>query len=453
MTQIDQTKKTLLKSILTIAVPISLQSLFQSSLSVIDQIMVGQLGTESITSIGLGAKFPNFFMITLAAVGTSSSIMISQYCGAKNWDGVNKAFFSNGFFALAVMALFFLPSALFPRQIIGMYTADPIIVGMGADYLRITAIGYIPLLGTTMVSSLLRNTGYAKAPMLAGIVSVFVNTFLNYVLIFGNFGAPKLGVNGTAIATTVARFVEFFLLICFFFKVQSKAEYKISTPTKLSRNFLKQTLIIASPIILNEFLWGFGDTMYAVVYGHMGTEEMAAMTLTAPIQSLSVGLFTGISTAAAILVGNCLGREENGTACTLSRKFLQGGIVGSLAMGVLLCIFSNTYADLFRVPSSTKQITVMILYVFSALLFVKVTNMILAGGILRSGGVTKYTLYLDVLGTWCIGIPLGFLSAFVWHLPIAWVYFFISTEEIVRLVLGSRIFTAGKWMRKISAAA
>ncbi|HEX2937620.1 MAG TPA: MATE family efflux transporter, partial [Ruminiclostridium sp.] len=275
-------------------------------------------------------------------------------------------------------------------------------------------------------------------------------TFLNYVLIFGNFGAPKLGVNGTAIATTAARFIETFILLTLFVKTQKESIYKIEFKSELPNGFIKKTLIIASPIALNEFLWGFGDSMYSVVYGHIGAAAAAAMSLTSPVQNLSVGLFTGVSTAAAILVGNKLGKGEYDSAYKLSLKYMKLSVIGSIGMGGVVSIFAWVYSGLFKVPVSTRHTTVILLYIFSAYLFVKVSNMVLSGGIIRSGGKTNYTLYMDIFGTWIIGVPIGFLSAFVLHLPIEWVYSLITTEEVVRLIIGVFIFKSKKWMRQIS---
>lgn len=445
--------KNLKHNILQIAIPISLQSLFQSSLSVIDQIMVGQLGTNSITAIGLGSKFPSLFIITLAAIGTSASIMISQYCGSDDSKGVNHSFISNGLLAAIITLIFLLPSIIFSRQIISLYTTDKVVIPMASKYVLISSIGYIPLLITAMLSSMLRSTNNAKAPMIASIISVISNTALNYLLIFGNFGMPKLGTNGSAIATTIARIIECLILLFLFFKVQKTSKYKISFHCRIPRKFVKQTLFIANPIVINEFLWGFGDTLYAVIYGRIGTAQMAAMTLTNPIQSLSIGLFTGVSTAAAILVGNRLGQNDDEAAYDISKKFIRISVLGSVAFGILIIAFSRIYAGFFNISSSTKQTTALLLCVFAIVLFSKVSNMVLAGGILRSGGKTKYTLFLDLFGTWVIGIPLGFLSAFEWHLPIYYVYFLISTEEIVRFIMGMFIFKSKKWMDNITDAA
>ena len=437
------------RRILSIAVPVSLQSLFQASLGVIDQVMVGRLGTDSVTAVGIASKFTFLFAIMLGAVGTCASIMISQYCGSRNRENVNGAFQANGILAAAVTAAFFLPAFFFPDVTMRMYTNDADVIRLAAAFLRITAPSALPLLITCMLSVMMRNTGAARAPFAASAVSVLLNTGLNYVLIFGKVGAPTLGINGSAIATLIARISECLILLVLFRKTQKTAEFRIRPGSRIPDGLMKQALVIGAPIFLNEFLWGFGDTVYAVVYGHMGTDELAAMTLTAPLQSLTVGLFTGLSGAAGILVGNELGKGRNDTAYRLSQKFVRGGILGSLAIGAVMLLFSGPYAGLYAVPDAVRRTTVRILYVFGAFLFVKVTNMILAGGILRSGGKTKYTLFMDILGTWGIGIPLGFLAAFVWNLPVEAVYFLITTEEAVRLLIGFFVFRGKSWMQRI----
>lgn len=437
----------------SLALPISLQSLFQASFSVIDQVMVGQLGTDSVAAIGLGANFANMFTITLAAIGTAASIMIAQYCGNRDVRSVNHAFFSSSFAAAAVTMLFLLPSLFLSGQILSLYTTDAAVIEPATGYLRIVGTSFPAMLVTAMLSALLRNTGRARLPMITGIISVGANTLLNYLLIFGKFGMPAMGVSGAALATSATRFLEAGLLLLLFLTGQSRSEVPIRMELHVPPAVFRQTLAITGPIVANEFLWGLGQTAYAVIYGRMGTDEMAAVTLTQPVQGLLIELFTGVSTAASILVGNSLGKSDNDAACRLSERFVRLGAAGSGIAGILLCIFAGFYSGFFSVSQTVKTSCTQILYVFAVVLFVKVSNMILGGGILRSGGKTHYTLYLDLLGTWAIGVPLGVLAAFIFHLPVHWVYFMISLEEIVRLYLEIRIFRSRRWIKNITAAA
>ena len=185
---------------------------------------------------------------------------------------------------------------------------------------------------------------------------------------------------------------------------------------------------------------------YSIVYGRMGTSEVASITLTYPIQSLSIGLFAGVSSAAGIMIGNKLGLGENGLAFKYSKKFIKMGIIGSAVFGVLLVACSNLYISVFNISTDVRECTFKLLVMFSIVLWIKVSNMIIGGGILRSGGKTKYTLYLDIIGTWGIGVPMGFISAFVFKLPIHWVYLIISGEEVVRFIIGIKMMNSRKWM-------
>jgi putative MATE family efflux protein len=333
---------------------------------------------------------------------------------------------------------------------VGIYTSDAEIIRMGAAYLRLVAVGYLPQLCTILISAILRNTGHAKLPMIASIISVITNTLLNYILIFGKLGAPKFGVYCTAIATTTARILECLVLLVFFLKLQKGNAFRIHFNCSIPRSFMKQTLAIAAPIVLNEFLWGFGDTMYGIIFGHMAKYELAAIVLTYPVQNLSIGLFTGISAAVAIMTGNNLGKNETNQAYLISYNLVKLGMIGSAGFACVMILLARIYAGLFKVPAATGKTTVLLLYVFAAFFLIKVTNMILSGGVLRSGGNTKYSLVLDVLGTLGIGLPLGFITAFVFNWSIVWVYFSITLEEVVRFILGFRIYKSRKWMNNIT---
>ncbi|SHI59582.1 putative efflux protein, MATE family [Clostridium cavendishii DSM 21758] len=443
-------KKSYYNAILQIAIPVSTQSLFQASLSVIDQFMVGQLGQEAIAAVGLGSRFPFVFLVTLTAIGATTSIMVSQYWGKKDNKNITNVFAGNLIFGMIITLIFSIISLSFSKQVLGFYTKDSNIIKLGSEYLIINAISYVPMLLITIYASILRSTEHIKSPMYAGVFAVILNTLLNYILIFGKIGLPTMGFLGTAYATTITRFLEAVLLIAFTYINKYPGAYKLKDISNVSFEFMKKIFIIAIPLLINEFMWALGETMYSIVYGRMGTAEVASMTLTYPIQSLSIGLFSGVSSAAGIIIGNKLGVGENELAFKYSKKFVRLGIIGSVVFGVLLVACSNLYISVFNIASDLKECTFKLLVMFSIVLWIKVSNMIIGGGILRSGGKTKYTLYLDMLGTWGIGVPIGFFSAFVLKLPIQWVYLIISGEELVRFIVGLKIMYSRRWMRNLT---
>lgn len=442
------TKTNYLKYILAIALPISIQSLFQSSLSVIDQIMVGSLGEINIASIGLAGKFPTVFFFTVGSISVGASILISQYRGKNDKTSISKAFMLCFKWGLILTGIFFGLSYFFSNSLMSLFTNDPSVTLVGGNYLKIITLGFLPGFVTTMMSALLRNTGKAKLPMFASIGAVILNTLLNYLLIFGNFGFPELGVKGAAIATTIARLIEFSIVLIFFIKHQLKDEYKINLLAKSDSVLMKTAFFVTLPIFLSELAWSLGEAVYGIIYGHIGTNETAAMTLIGPVIILSIGLFAGVSQAASILVGNQLGKSDYDMGVFLGHKSIKIGLIGTIIIGALVIIFSSIYPNIYSVEASTKTTTSALLIMFALVLWIKVSNMIL-GGILKSGGKTKYVFLMDLLGTWVIGIPLGVISAFVFDLNIAWVYLLISFEEFVRLIIGYRIFKSRIWIQTL----
>ena len=199
-----------------------------------------------------------------------------------------------------------------------------------------------------------------------------------------------------------------------------------------------------------EFLWSLGENVYAVIYGHIGTDSVAAMTLTYPIQTLAIGALSGVSAAAGIIIGQSLGAKKYEKAYEDSKKIMKLTIFAAVAICIFVSVIANLYVNLYNVNDNVKNITVHILYAYSLVFCAKVVNMVLGGGILRSGGQTKYIMIVDIVGTWLIGVPLGLLTSFVLGLPIYIVYFILSLEEYVRMLMEIYLFKSEKWMKNIS---
>ena len=217
-----------------------------------------------------------------------------------------------------------------------------------------------------------------------------------------------------------------------------------------SKITIKDYLIMIMPILISEFLWSLGQNVESAVYGHLGKSNLAAYTLTCPIQGLIVGALSGLSAAAGVMVGKRLGRKEYDEAYTESKKIMYAGLAGAVAVSTLLILLAGVYTGLYRVDDSVKALGKILLIVFALYAPVKVENMILGGGIVRSGGNTKIIMVIDIVGTWCIGIPLCLLAAYVFKWGIVGVYTLLTTEEIFRLVVSLVIFKRRKWMISLS---
>lgn len=440
------------KTVVKIAMPVTLQSLLQSSFSVIDQVMIGQLGSGSIAGIGLGGKFASLYSVVLGAIASVAGIMISQYMGRKDGKSAAKSFYINMVLSVGLAAVFMVLSMVFPEKIMALYTKDETTRALAVRYLRIYAISFLPMAVGSIVTTMLRCMEKASLPLYASIFALVLNTGLNYLLIFGKWIFPEMGVEGAALASVAAQLVSCVVLFVFLCLKGNRQQAAAKEAAKEADNFISyrmQYLNILCPMLLCEFLWSLGENVYTAIYGNIGTDACAAMTMTIPVQTIVIGALSGLSQAAGILIGKSLGAGKYEQAYTESKKLMVYGLAASIVLSLTLVAVSPFYVKIYNVESSVQAITRSLLIAIAIIAPVKVLNMILGGGIIRSGGKTKYTMWIDLIGTWVFGVPLGLLSAFVWKLDVPYVYFILSLEECVRLGISIVIFRRRVWMERI----
>ena len=440
-------KDSFFSSVCALAIPVALQSMLQASFSIVDQIMIGQLGSVSVAGVGLAGKFASIYSVIVSAVGVVAGIMISQYLGQKNSREVRRSFFVNLLISLGLAGIFTLLCGGFPSQIMGLYTTDVPMGQAAASYLLIITATFLPIAGATLLSTLLRCMEKAQLPLYASIASAILNTGLNYVLIFGKLGLPAMGASGAAIATVISTWVNFLLMLAMLGR--NGAVLKKGSGAVIGKFNLRQYLGMLLPILVCEFLWSLGENIYAAIYGHMGTEASAAMTLINPIQSLVIGALCGLSQAASVIIGKKLGSKEYEEAYRDAWRLIRYGFFGAVILSVLVVIASPLYVEIYQVDAAVKLLTRQILVAYALVAPFKVLNMIAGGGIIRSGGKTNYVMVIDMIGTWVFGVPLGMLSAFVWKLSIPYVYFILSLEECVRFSITVFILRGRRWMRSL----
>lgn len=421
------------QSVLRIAIPVALQSMLQSSFSMIDQVMVGQLGSTCIAAVGIAGKFAFLYSVVIGAVTAVAGIMIAQYLGQRDQPAADRSLCVNLAAACGIGLVFTLVSLAIPAPIMGLYSADAAAVRDAAAYLRI----------------LLRCQDRAKAPLIAALLSALTNTGLNYLLIFGKLGAPTRGIRGAAIASVASQWVNLLIVLLFFRSLLAHRQGRLRFSVKMDRGERRRYFVMLLPVLVNEFLWGLGQNVFTVIYSRLGTWQVAAVALIAPVESLLIGALSGVAQAAGILIGKRLGEGAGQAAYDESKRLMHYGCVGSLLLSLALILARGRYARIYRVEEQVLQTAEALLIAFAVLAPFKVQNMILGGGILRSGGKTQYIMDIDLMGTWLMGVPMGFLCGGVLKLPVPWVYFVIGLEEIVRWLISVWLFRSKKWIVKI----
>ncbi|NDL67578.1 MATE family efflux transporter [Anaerotalea alkaliphila] len=439
------------RKLLAIAMPVAFQNLITSFVNTIDVFMISSLGSESISGVGIANRV--FFLLHLFLFGTASgsAILTAQFWGAGDVKSIRKALGISLTLGMGGAALFTLGAVAFPEFILGLFTREAGVVAEGAGYLRIVGVSY----GFTAVAFaymfVLRSTGVVKLPVVVTVIAVVLNTFFNYVLIFGHFGAPRLGVQGAAYATVAARAFECLLLLHLSYRFAFPTAGKIRELFSYSMEFFLKYVKIVLPVVANELAWALGVTMYAVVFGRMGKEVMASMTITQTVEQFAFVLAFGVANASGVILGNSLGADRKDEAMAYAKRFLKIGASIGLGMGAFMYLAAPWVTGIFRIEPLVATYVLGTLRVFSLFMFFKVMNLVAIVGILRSGGDTAYTMLLDVLGVWVVAVPLAFFSGLVLGLDIRVVYALIMVEEVLKVGFAIHRTVSGKWLKNLAS--
>lgn len=441
--------KIFLRKIVTIGIPITLQNLLNTTLNFVDTMMIGGLGESSIAAVGLANRVFFVFSLLLFGIVSGSAILTAQYYGKKDVKNIRRVLGVSLILGILGSIIFVIGGVFMPKAVMRIFTPAEGTILIGASYLKIIAISYPITAVTNCYIAILRSTNKVKAPVIVTIISIFVNVTFNYILINGKFGAPKLGVEGAAIATLIARIVEVSLILFIVYRKECEARAKIKELLDFDRIFIKKYFKTVSPVIANEFMWGLGVTMYSLVYGRMGDEAVASITITQNVEQICIVIFQGLSSATAVILGNELGANKLKEAEKHSVYIYIIQMALTLLMAIVCILIRPHLINLFSVSRDVSINVRNCLNVFVFYLPFRMFNLITIVGVLRSGGDTKVALALDVTGVWLVGIPMAIIGGLVFKLPIYFVYAMITFEEFYKFVLGFRRYKKKIWVKNI----
>ena len=347
-------------------------------------------------------------------------------------------------FSGALLSTFF--SLFFPELLMKIFTTDPVVVARGVEYLQVVAISYLFTSIAMIFFIALRSTGNAKTPLYVSAFAMVLNVILNYILILGKFGLPRMEVRGAALATTIARIVEALLILYFVFKNKHPIATNIKKYFSFDRALVKRYFITGLPVILNEMFWSLGMTAYKIAFARMGTNVLAAVNVTEAIQGLFFVALMGISNASAIMIGNRIGEGRLEMAKSYASRLLISGLLIGALLGAALALTSSILPIPFNLSPGVMQMTIYTLIVMGILLPIKAYNMILVIGVLRAGGDTRFSMFTELAGVWLIGVPLAFIGALVIKMPIYYLYLFLALEEVFKFMMGMVRIKSGRWI-------
>ncbi|MCX0398534.1 MATE family efflux transporter [Clostridium perfringens] len=434
----------------SIALPIAVQNLITFMVSMVDTLMVGALGEIQLSAVSIANNL--FFVLTILMFGLAggSNIMISQYWGKGNVKTIHKILAIMYRVCLLITGIFIFIALFLPKYFMGIFTTDKAVIDFGASYLRIVCIGYLFYSITNCTIMMLRSVKTVSISIIVYTASLVVNSILNWIFIFGNLGAPELGIRGAAIATVCARITEFSIVLVFMFIYERKIGLKIEHLLKLDKEILKDYVGLCTPVLCNELLWAIGASMISVIVGRMGTEVVAANSINGVAHQFVTVFIFGMSNATAVIIGNTIGEGKKEKAKEYAYSIGIFSVVMGCISGLMILLIKPFVVNFYNVSYSTKLIAMEIMTVTSGIIVFQSLASNFMMGVLRGGGDAKFVLINDLIFMWLVAIPGGFFVAFVLELPVALVFLVIKCDEILKSLTSIYRVISGKWVNDVT---
>lgn len=438
-------------NIIKIGLPIGVQQLSFAALNMLGVVFVGQKGEASVAAVGLAGQLA--FLLNLVHFGiiSGAAMFTAQFWGRQDIPNLRRVLGLSLIISISASLIFLLLSQFFPETILRIYSEDAEVIKLGTQYIRTFSWTFLFFAVTFSFAMVMRSTGNVKLPTYVSVGALLVSTFLSYVLIFGKFGFPEVGIQGVAIAAVIARALECLALLTLIYATKSPVAGSLKELFDFDLAFVSRVIKPMLPVIINELLWSLGITTYNIIYGRMGTESIAAMNIVSSIEQVAFTLFIAIANATSVNVGNLIGAGKENKAFIYAGRSLGLGMVGGILTGLLLQILKNPILSLFNVSPEVLQNAGYVINVVSIFLWIRINNMIIVVGILRAGGDTKFSMFLDGFIIWLVGVPLAAIAAYVLHLPVYFVYLFAMSEELAKWFLGLRRWYSRKWINNLAS--
>lgn len=446
----DINNKELLKTLGRVAIPIAAQSLISSSLNLIDNMMVGNLGELELNAVGASAQIFLIYWMIVYGFSSGASTFVTQFFGVGDISSIRK---TTGFaitVSLCIGSLFFIASYFFPQYILRIFTKFPEVIEAGTGYVKVCSLTFFIVAITQPLVISLRATQQTKLPLYASVTALITNTVLNYIFIFGKLGLPAMGVTGAALATTIARFLEMSFIFYVIFGRKNLIAGRISEFFDYDILLAKKVIKNALPTTINETMWGVGTSMYLAAYNRIGITEGAAVQACNTINNIFFLVAFSIGDAILIILGQKLGQGKFDIAYAMSKKLLKVGLFVSIILGLTIIICREPVLNLFDFSEEGKLYASKILVIYGMLLWVSVYVGMQISGVLRSGGDTRFPMAAEVLAVWGIGVPLAFITSLYLQWPVYFVVLAVKSEEVVKAALVTWRYFSKKWIKNVT---
>ena len=448
--KMDINWKNFYKQVCLLIIPMALQNLINVGVQAADVFMLGRVGEKVLSGASLAGQIQ--FIMTLILFGTTSgaTVLTAQYWGKKDTRTIEKILGMGMLIGIGGALAFALAAELIPETLLRIYTNDPEVIAEGAKYLRIVALSYVIMAATQVYLYIMRSIERVVIATVVYGASLIVNIIVNAVLIFGLMGFPKMGIEGAAIGTLISRILGLMIVI-WYAKFRNKVvRFHLSDMWNIDKVLLKDFLFYATPVILNELVWGMGSSANTAVIGHLGSAAVAANSVVQVVRELSTVVVFGVSNATAIYLGKTIGERQYELAKAYGRRFaVLSVITGFIAAGIIL-VSAPAVSRFMTLSPEAKSYLMFMFFVMSYFALCQAINTTLVVGVFRSGGDTRFGLRLDATTMWCCSILLGAIAAFIFRASVPVVYALLMSDEVIKVPITVKRFLGYKWIKNVT---
>ena len=448
--KMDINWKNFYKQVCLLIIPMALQNLINVGVQAAGVFMLGRVGEKVLSGASLAGQIQ--FIMTLILFGTTSgaTVLTAQYWGKKDTRTIEKILGMGMLIGIGGALAFALAAELIPETLLRIYTNDPEVIAEGVKYLRIVALSYVIMAATQVYLYIMRSIERVVIATVVYGASLIVNIIVNAVLIFGLMGFPKMGIEGAAIGTLISRILGLMIVI-WYAKFRNKVvRFHLSDMWNIDKVLLKDFLFYATPVILNELVWGMGSSANTAVIGHLGSAAVAANSVVQVVRELSTVVVFGVSNATAIYLGKTIGERQYELAKAYGRRFaVLSVITGFIAAGIIL-VSAPAVSRFMTLSPEAKSYLMFMFFVMSYFALCQAINTTLVVGVFRSGGDTRFGLRLDATTMWCCSILLGAIAAFVFRASVPVVYVLLMSDEVIKVPITVKRFLGYKWIKNVT---
>ena len=428
-----------------LAVPIALQNLLTTTASMVDTIMIGSEGEIAVAAVGVCAQIGSFLFSTYWGFVGCSLLFMSQYWGAKDSDGMNKAF-GLAIISAGVLGIIF---AAVTIAVLGIYTDKQAIIDLAKPYMRIVGWSYPLQVFSAIITALLKSTERVKVPLICSVISLLLNFCINFVLIYGRFGAPKMGVAGAAIGTLVSGIVNIVLIICYLAKSSQEIKFNVKKAFDIDKGFVKSYASKAFPIVCNEILYGVGQMIINVVMGHQSDSAIAAMAAFRVCEGFVYAFFGGLANASSVAVGNEVGAGNLDRGLSYAKRAALVCPAITFTIVLIMALLHNPLFSLFGLGAEAMVYTKYMLLIYLFFGAVR-TCCYIQNECFRAGGEAVVGTVMEISGLMFFSVPATWVAGMVLKLPFLAVFSFVYTDELLRFVILTPYLLKGRWIKPMT---